>query len=68
MDDRAIERGGGVIEYEHWCERCGARFTTFFAQTLASLTPAAGTPKRGKKATKPRKTARKAAKKTPKKR
>ncbi|MDH5487373.1 MAG: 2-oxo acid dehydrogenase subunit E2, partial [Gammaproteobacteria bacterium] len=46
----------------------GARFTTFFAQTLASLTPAAGTPKRGKKATKPRKTARKAAKKTPKKR
>jgi pyruvate dehydrogenase E2 component (dihydrolipoamide acetyltransferase) len=47
----------------------GARFTTFFAQTLASLSQAAGAaPKRGKKAAKPRKTARKAVKKTSKKR
>jgi pyruvate dehydrogenase E2 component (dihydrolipoamide acetyltransferase) len=45
----------------------GARFTTFFAQTLASLVPAAGAPKRGRKAAKPRKTAKKAAKKKSKK-
>jgi pyruvate dehydrogenase E2 component (dihydrolipoamide acetyltransferase) len=45
----------------------GARFTTFFAQTLASLSQAAGAaPKRGKKAAKPRKTARNAVKKTSK--
>jgi pyruvate dehydrogenase E2 component (dihydrolipoamide acetyltransferase) len=42
----------------------GARFTTFFAQALASL---AGAPKRGSKAAKPRKPARKTAKKTSKK-
>ena len=30
----------------------GARFTTFFAQALASLVPAAGSPKRGSKAAK----------------
>ncbi|HSG94008.1 MAG TPA: 2-oxo acid dehydrogenase subunit E2, partial [Afifellaceae bacterium] len=45
----------------------GARFTTFFAQTLASLVPAAGAPKRGRKAAKPRKTDKKAAKKKSKK-
>jgi pyruvate dehydrogenase E2 component (dihydrolipoamide acetyltransferase) len=45
----------------------GARFTTFFAQTLASLSQAVGAaPKRGKKAAKPRKTARNAVKKTSK--
>jgi pyruvate dehydrogenase E2 component (dihydrolipoamide acetyltransferase) len=47
----------------------GARFTTFFAQALASLAPAAGeAPKRGKKAAKPPKAAKKAAKKKSKKR
>ena len=46
----------------------GARFTTFFAQTLVSLTSAVESPKRGRKAAKPRKTARKAAKKASKKR
>jgi len=25
MDDRAIDHGGGVIEWVHHCERCGAR-------------------------------------------
>jgi len=25
MDDRAIDRGRGVVEWEHYCERCGAR-------------------------------------------
>jgi pyruvate dehydrogenase E2 component (dihydrolipoamide acetyltransferase) len=46
----------------------GARFTTFFAQALASLAPAAGAPKRGMKAAKPRKAAGKPAKKKSKKR
>jgi pyruvate dehydrogenase E2 component (dihydrolipoamide acetyltransferase) len=46
----------------------GARFTTFFAQTLASLALAAGAPKRGAKAAKPRKAAGKPAKKKSKKR
>jgi pyruvate dehydrogenase E2 component (dihydrolipoamide acetyltransferase) len=48
----------------------GARFTTFFAQTLTSLAPAAGggTPKRSMKAAKPHKAARKTAKKKSKKR
>jgi len=48
----------------------GARFTTFFAQALASLAPAAegGAPKRGRKAAKSRNAARKAAKKKSKKR
>jgi pyruvate dehydrogenase E2 component (dihydrolipoamide acetyltransferase) len=41
----------------------GARFTTFFAQALASLAPAAGTPKRGTKAAKPRKATKKAVRK-----
>ncbi len=44
----------------------GARFTTFFAQALASLAPAAGAPKRGTKAAKPRQAAKKAAKKSKK--
>ena len=48
----------------------GARFTTFFAQMLASLALAAedGAPKRGRKAAKSRNAARKAAKKKSKKR
>jgi pyruvate dehydrogenase E2 component (dihydrolipoamide acetyltransferase) len=46
----------------------GARFTTFFAQTLASLVPSVGAPKRGAKTAKPRKAAKKAAKKKSKKR
>ena len=46
----------------------GARFTTFFAQALASLAPAAGSPKRGMKTAKPRQAAKKAAKKKSKKR
>ena len=46
----------------------GARFTTFFAQALASLAPAAGAPKRGMKTAKPRQAAKKAAKKKSKKR
>jgi pyruvate dehydrogenase E2 component (dihydrolipoamide acetyltransferase) len=48
----------------------GARFTTFFAQALASLAQAteAGTPKRGAKEAKPRQAAKKAAKKKSKKR
>jgi pyruvate dehydrogenase E2 component (dihydrolipoyllysine-residue acetyltransferase) len=46
----------------------GARFTTFFAQALASLVPAAGSPKRSGKAAKPRRAAKKAAKKKSKKR
>jgi hypothetical protein len=25
MDDRAIEHGGGRIEWLHFCERCGER-------------------------------------------
>jgi len=25
MNDRAIDRGGGGVEWEHYCERCGAR-------------------------------------------
>jgi hypothetical protein len=25
MDDRAIDRGGGRIEWLHFCERCGER-------------------------------------------
>jgi hypothetical protein len=25
MDDRAIDRGGGRVEWMHFCERCGAR-------------------------------------------
>jgi pyruvate dehydrogenase E2 component (dihydrolipoamide acetyltransferase) len=45
----------------------GARFTTFFAQVLASLAPAAGAPKRGRKAAKPRQAVKKTAKKKPKK-
>jgi pyruvate dehydrogenase E2 component (dihydrolipoamide acetyltransferase) len=45
----------------------GARFTTFFAQALTSLAPAAGAPKRGMKAAKPRKAVKKTAKKKPKK-
>jgi pyruvate dehydrogenase E2 component (dihydrolipoamide acetyltransferase) len=46
----------------------GARFTTFFAQALVSLAPAAGAPKRGMKTAKPRQAAKKAAKKKSKKR
>jgi len=46
----------------------GARFTTFFAQALASLVPSAGSPKRGSKAAKPRPAAKKATKKKSKKR
>jgi pyruvate dehydrogenase E2 component (dihydrolipoamide acetyltransferase) len=48
----------------------GARFTTFFAQALASLAQVAegGAPKRGRKAAKPRKAAGKPAKKKSKKR
>ena len=25
MNDRAIDQGRGVVEWEHDCERCGAR-------------------------------------------
>ncbi len=25
MHDQAIDRGGGVIEWVHYCERCGTR-------------------------------------------
>jgi len=25
VDDRAIDRGGGVVEWVHLCERCGER-------------------------------------------
>jgi hypothetical protein len=25
MDDRSIDRGGGVVEWVHYCERCGAQ-------------------------------------------
>jgi len=25
VDDRAIDRGGGVVEWVHVCERCGER-------------------------------------------
>jgi len=25
VDDRAIDRGGGVVEWIHICERCGER-------------------------------------------
>jgi len=46
----------------------GARFTTFFAQALASLLPAAEAPKRGRKADKSRKAAGKPTKKKSKKR
>jgi pyruvate dehydrogenase E2 component (dihydrolipoamide acetyltransferase) len=46
----------------------GARFTTFFAQALTSLAPAAGTPKRSMKAAKSRKAVKKTAKKKSKKR
>jgi hypothetical protein len=24
MDDRAVDRGGGRVEWQHSCERCGA--------------------------------------------
>ncbi len=46
----------------------GARFTTFFTQALALLVPAAGAPKRSRKAAKSRKTAGKPTKKKSKKR